>query len=226
MTAEADASCSRWWVNFLYPCLIFENVLNNDALRVPSNLALAPLCGFLIMAVTIIGSLYAGRALGLTQGHGLRTFAFAVGINNYGYIPIPLMNGAVSAREVGRTAGAQRRLRSGDLDRGYARAFGPFAARRLAKNINAPVIALVLALAGNLLGLGPHVPDLCAKLIHQSAILRDSSWADAHRRHVGAILRPPERAVRAEGDAWLQFASSRAVPTALPVAREIPTLHD
>ena len=35
---------------------------------------------------------YGGRLLGMRRGTGLRTFAFAVGIYNYGYIPIPLVD--------------------------------------------------------------------------------------------------------------------------------------
>ena len=38
LNAEADASLLKLVVSFLYPCLIFENVLGNAALRVPGNL--------------------------------------------------------------------------------------------------------------------------------------------------------------------------------------------
>ncbi|HEY8836300.1 MAG TPA: AEC family transporter, partial [Dehalococcoidia bacterium] len=34
---------------------------------------------------------YGGRALGLTVGTGLRTFALVTGICNYGYLPLPIM---------------------------------------------------------------------------------------------------------------------------------------
>ncbi len=84
LTTEADSSLLRMVVNFLYPCLIFENVVNNEALRTPSNLVLAPLLGFGLMSLCIVLGKWAGARLGLQKGNGLRAFAFAVGIKNYG----------------------------------------------------------------------------------------------------------------------------------------------
>jgi predicted permease len=83
MTSEADASVLKTVVNCLYPCLIFENVANNPALRDPSNLLLAPLSGLVVMSGCMVESLFIGRALGLAVGRGLRSFAFASGINNF-----------------------------------------------------------------------------------------------------------------------------------------------
>ncbi len=168
LAAEADGSLLRLVVNWLYPCLIFENVINNDALRNPSNLALAPLTGCLMMASTIVFSYYAGRALGLSVGGGLRTFAFATGINNYGYLPIPILQalypgtlGVLLVHNVGCevavwTVGIL--VLSGlSLREGW---------RRL---ISAPIIALIIALAGNLLGVSRHIPGVVTEVIHLSA---------------------------------------------------------
>ncbi len=101
LTPEADASLLKVVVNFLYPCLIFRNVLGNEALRDPANVAMAPMLGFVTMAGGIMVAFWAGRAAGLSIGHGLRTFAFAVGIYNYGYIPLPLMEGLFGKESVG-----------------------------------------------------------------------------------------------------------------------------
>jgi len=169
LTAEADASLLKLVVNFLYPCLIFENVLNNDALRVPSNLALAPLLGLLIMTFTIVASLYAGRALGLTQGHGLRTFAFAAGINNYGYIPILLMAALFGPESLGVLLVHNVGCEAAIWTVGILVLSGLSLRDGWRKLINAPVIALALALTGNLLGVGSHVPGFIREVIHQSA---------------------------------------------------------
>ncbi len=170
LTAEADGSLLSLVVKFLYPCLIFENVVNNAALRNPANLALAPLAGYLMMAATIGIAYYVGRTLGLSTGQGLRTFAFAVGINNYGYIPIPLMQelfgreslGVLLVHNVGCEAAVWTvgiLVLSGlSLRDGW---------RRL---INAPVISLVIALTGNLLGVGPHIPGVVREVIHLCAV--------------------------------------------------------
>ena len=170
LTTEAESSLLKMVVNVLYPCLIFENVLNNDALRVPSNLALAPLLGMLLMALTIVASLYAGRALGLTQGHGLRTFAFAAGINNYGYIPIPLMAALFGPSSLGVLLVHNVGCEAAIWTVGILVLSGLSLREGWTKLVNPPVIALVLALAGNLLGIGPHVPVFIREVIHQSAI--------------------------------------------------------
>jgi predicted permease len=170
LTVEAEPSLLKMVVNFLYPCLIFENVLNNDALRVPSNLALAPLFGMLLMAFTIVASLYAGRALGLTQGHGLRTFAFAAGINNYGYIPIPLMVALFGRESLGVLLVHNVGCEAAIWTVGILVLSGLSLREGWRKLVNAPVIALVLAVSGNLLGVGPYVPVFMREVIHQSAM--------------------------------------------------------
>ncbi len=169
LTEEADTSLLKLVVNFLYPCLIFENVLNNDALRVPSNLALAPLMGCLLMILTIMASLYAGRALGLTLGHGLRTFAFASGINNYGYIPIPLMTALFGPASLGVLLVHNVGCEAAIWTVGILVLSGLSLREGWRKLINAPVIALLLALAGNLLGVGPHLPGFIREVIHLCA---------------------------------------------------------
>jgi len=169
MTAEADTSLLKMVVSFLYPCLIFENVLNNDALRVPSNLALAPLMGWMLMGLTIVASLYAGRALGLTTGHGLRTFAFAAGINNYGYIPIPLMTALFGHESLGVLLVHNVGCEAAIWTVGILVLSGLSLRDGWRKLVNAPVVALILALTGNLLGVGPHLPGFIREIIHQSA---------------------------------------------------------
>src|SRR4051812_16374553 len=88
---EAETSLIRFVVNVCYPYLIFESVAGNAALRSPGNLLLPPLLGFVITALGIRGGLLVAQAIGLHVGTGLRTFALAVGIANYGYLPLPIM---------------------------------------------------------------------------------------------------------------------------------------
>lgn len=90
---EAETSLIRLAVNVCYPCLIFEAVAGNPALRSPGNLLLPPLLGFGVTWLGIRAGLLVARAIGLQVGTGLRTFALAVGITNYGYLPLPIMEG-------------------------------------------------------------------------------------------------------------------------------------
>ena len=88
---EADESLLKLVVNLLYPCLIFDHVLGNEALRTPGNLLYGPLLGFASMAFGIVLAYAVARRAGFATGAGLRTFAFSVGIFNYGYMAIPLV---------------------------------------------------------------------------------------------------------------------------------------
>jgi predicted permease len=98
---EAETSVLKLIVNLFYPCLIFRSVLGNAALREPGNVVVAPLVGFLVMVLGMLVGLYAAKLLGLVVGRGLRTFAFAVGITNYGYIAIPLVEGLWGREHLG-----------------------------------------------------------------------------------------------------------------------------
>ena len=88
---EADESLLKLVVNFLYPCLIFDNALGNEALRAPGNLFAAPALGFATMGGGILVAYAVAKRTGFGVGGGLRTFAFSVGIFNYGYMAIPLV---------------------------------------------------------------------------------------------------------------------------------------
>jgi malate permease and related proteins len=101
LTADSDGSLLKLVVNVFYPALIFKNVLGNPALADPRNVFWPPLVGFVTMAGGILLAWWMGRVLGLSAGKGLRTFAFAVGIFNYGYIPIPVMESLFGPESIG-----------------------------------------------------------------------------------------------------------------------------
>lgn len=158
---EADESLLKLVVNFLYPALIFDNALGNEALRTPANLLAAPALGFVTMGAGIVLAYLVARRFGFAVGGGLRTFAFSVGIYNYGYMAIPLVE-ALFGREalgvlfvfnvgceaaiwtVGILMLAGVSLRGG----GWKRVFNP------------PVYALVLAIVMNLAGADAWLPDV------------------------------------------------------------------
>lgn len=165
LTEEADSSLLKLVVNLLYPCLILENVLGNEALRDPSNVVLAPLAAFVTISLGIFGALYFGRLVGLESGRGLRTFAYSTGIYNYGYIPIPLtialfdreVLGVLLVFNVGCEAAIWTvgilLLSGGTLKEGW---------RRL---INAPLVALIVGLVGNAFNLDAHLPAAARTVI-------------------------------------------------------------
>jgi predicted permease len=170
MTAEADASVLKTVVNCLYPCLIFENVANNPALRDPSNLLLAPLSGFAVMSGCMVASLFVGRALGLTVGRGLRTFAFASGINNYGYFAISLLLAIFGPDALGVLLVHNVGCEASIWTVGILVLAGLSLREGWKKLFNGPIIALVLGLGFNLAGLGARLPGVLTDIIHQCAM--------------------------------------------------------
>ena len=170
LTEDADRSLLKMVVSCLYPCLIFENVFNNAALRVPSNLVFAPVLGLLTMSAAIWCALFAGKLLGFEKGHGLRTFAFATGINNYGYIPLPLMQGLFGAESLGLLLVYNVGCEIGVWTVGILVLSGVTLREGWRRLINPPVIAMILALTANLSGLGRQIPSVVLNVIHQCAV--------------------------------------------------------
>ena len=91
LSAEADTSLLRIVVNLLFPCLILDTILGNEAMRQAGNLVLAPAAGFGTVAMGFGVSWLAAPLLGIREECARRTFAFTTGLYNYGYIPLPLV---------------------------------------------------------------------------------------------------------------------------------------
>lgn len=166
---EADESLLKLVVNLLYPCLIFQHVLGNEALRTPGNLLAAPLMGFATMAGGILLAYAVAKRLGFERGAGLRTFAFSVGIFNYGYMAIPLVAelfgrdtmGVLFVFNVGCEAAIWTvgilMLSGLSLRDGWRRVLNP------------PVYALLLAVGLNLTGGADLVPRVLSQSIQLAA---------------------------------------------------------
>lgn len=166
----AETSLIRMTVNVCYPCLIFEAVARNAALREPANLLVPPLVGFGITWIGIRAGLVVARAIGLHVGTGLRTFALAVGITNYGYLPLPIMEAmwgpesraVLMVHNVGVeiaiwTVGVLV-LSGQSLREGWRKLLSPV------------LITLVVAIGANLAGLPPYLPKVVNDTIHALAV--------------------------------------------------------
>jgi predicted permease len=163
---EAETSLIRLVVNVCYPCLIFESVAGNAALRTPGNLLLPPLVGFVMTFIGIRAGLLVAKAIGLHVGTGLRTFALAVGVTNYGYLPLPIMaamwgeesRGVLLVHNVGVEAAIWTvglLVLSGEsLREGWRKLVSPV------------MITLVLAVGCNLAGVTPLLPKLVTETVH------------------------------------------------------------
>jgi len=90
LSERADQSLFRMVVNFLMPCLILDTVMSNPAARDWRNLTLAPLVGFATIAGSVGLVWLASSRMKFRSQSARRTFTVAAGLQNYGYIPLPL----------------------------------------------------------------------------------------------------------------------------------------
>lgn len=157
-------------VRVLMPALIFESVAGQSTVSGAGDVLLPPLIGFVLTSLSLALAWYAARALGLTVGHGLRTFALAVGLTNYGYLPLPLMDvlfgPASRATLLMHNAGVEAAIwTTGVL---VVTGASPRAAWR--KLLNFPIGALALAVVVRLTGLSAHIPPAAWQFVHGLAV--------------------------------------------------------
>jgi len=149
LTREADQSLLRLCVNLLLPSLIFESVLGNAALRRPENLWLPPLVGMVMVLAGMAAAGLAVRGTGLESDRERRTFVLTTGLQNYGYVPLPLCLQLFDPGTVGvllvHNVGAEVML----WTVGVAVLSGGGWRGSWKRILNAPLLALVLALLFN-----------------------------------------------------------------------------
>lgn len=166
LSEAAEDSLFNVVIKVATPCLIFDSVATNAALREPANLLGAPLAGFTLTLLGIGVAWLAAGVLGLQVGAGRRTFALAVGIANYGYLPLPIVDALWGAEARGllltHNIGVEAAIWTG----GVLVISGLSPREGWRRLLNMPVFSLVVALTVNLAGLGPHVPAPLASAIH------------------------------------------------------------
>lgn len=163
LTEEADASLLKLVIRVFYPCLFLDYIIGNPALKSGSNLVAAPSIGFITTAGGFLIAFLIARVLGLKRGKGLRTFSFCNGIYNYGFIPIPVVLALFDDRAtlgvlLVHNVGVEVAIWSV----GITLLAGQFEVKALKKILSPPLIALLLALAINSVGLDDNIPQWVA----------------------------------------------------------------
>jgi len=166
LTEEADKSLMRVCVNVLLPCLILDKALGNPALSQPSNLLLAPLLGYAVVALGMLIAYWARPLHGLRESRDQRTFAVCVGLHNYGYVPLPLALLLFDQATAGvlflHLIGVEMAM----WTLGVMLMSGGSLGRAWRNLLNAPLIAIVLAVALNALGWNAGVPQVVSTGLH------------------------------------------------------------
>lgn len=166
LTEAADKSLMRICVNVLLPCLILDKSLGNPALSQPSNLLLAPLIGYAVVGCGMFLAGWAGPLHGLREVSEQRTFAVSVGLHNYGYVPLPLALLLFDQATAGvlflHIIGVEMAM----WTLGVMWLSGGRPGRDWRRLINAPLIAIVVAVAFNALSWDAGVPPAAGTAIH------------------------------------------------------------
>ena len=157
-TEEADQSLLRVNVNVLLPCLILDSALGNPALREIGNLLLAPAFGYATAALGIGLALAARSWHGLKERPAVRTFALCVGIQNYGYIPLPLTILLFDKATTGVLFLVMMGVEAALWTLGVWTLKGGNPGQSWRRLLNGPLTAIVLALVLNELGVNSHLP--------------------------------------------------------------------
>ena len=105
VTESSEKNILALVLNVLYPCLIISNVCGNETLQQVSVVATALLTGLALTAIALGVAATVSRLLSLKSGPEQNTFTVSGAIQNYGFIPIPLIKGLFSKEEAKETLG-------------------------------------------------------------------------------------------------------------------------
>lgn len=157
LNEEADRSLLKIGIDLLLPCLIFTVVSDNPALKEAGNLFLSPSVGFgtfaLGLAVAMVVTRLGSRVSGLDGAAQRRTFTLSAGSYNYGFLALPLVRELFDDQTLGvlfvHNVGAGLAL----WTLGVAVLNGKLDRRAWRQMVNPPSVAVVVAVAFNLLGI-------------------------------------------------------------------------
>jgi len=157
---EADVSLMKLSVMLLTPALIIERVVGNPAvMRLPPVLIAAGL-GYGLIVFGIALTYFVAPLIGLKKGQGRRTFSVACGLQNYGFVAIPIVTALFPDKG---TLGVLFTFTLGVELACWTAGVGLLtgldkAPWRLA--LNAPVLTILISLLLNFTGLHAYVPQV------------------------------------------------------------------
>ena len=162
---EADRSLVRSVLYVFYPCLIFQNILGNEALRSGETFFLAPLLGFVAVGLGFLVAWPIARILFPGEKVRQRTFIFCLGIFNYGYLPIPLMQALFPPDAVGVLLVFNVGVEMALWTVGIFILSGTGLREGWRKILNPPLLAMIAAMTLNVTAGPAVVPEFLRQLI-------------------------------------------------------------
>lgn len=166
MPRSADPGIMNLAVRVLFPCLAFERIVGNAALNNGGQVLLNATLGFVMVAVSMWLCYLVTPLIGMKKGEGARTFALCTGLQNYGFVAIPVTEALFGKPLIGvlftYTLGVE--LAMWTVGVGLLTGFSKAPWRHA---INPPVISIVASLVLHYLGVARHVPDFVHALMGQ-----------------------------------------------------------
>lgn len=170
----ADVTLMWLVINILYPALIINSILKNPALDILENIFLPPVMGFLSVLIGLGLGMFFYRFSGLSAAKEKKSFLLSNAVNNYGFVPIPLILALYDRETLGvlfmHNIGVEAAIWTiGIMIISSHVAVG----ERLKRLINAPLCAIVISLLLTYFNLDTHVPSFVFKttsLLGQAAI--------------------------------------------------------
>lgn len=166
LTAEADSSMLRVLVNLLVPCFFLDSLLGNAALERAENVFYPPLVGFLTVTFGAVIAFLFAKLAGLKDLRSRRTFGFATGIYNYGYVPLPLAALLFDRETTGVLVVHNMGVELALWTVGLMMIAGVPLRQSWRKALNPPLVTIVVALTINGLGWTGLVPEFVKTAYH------------------------------------------------------------
>ena len=167
LDARADESLMKLVLNVAYPALVLDYTLGSPALADWRNVAIPPLAGFLGIVAGFLVAWAVAPLLRVPNGPARRTFTLGVGVYNYGYLAIPVVQALFHDRA---TTGVlfvhNLGVEIAFFTVGVAIVSGSSPAGALRRLVSPTVVALVVGVALTVVGLDVHVPEAFRRLIH------------------------------------------------------------
>ena len=156
---ELDQGLMHLIIKVLLPAFILDKILGNEALDDPATIISATAAGFSLILIGFGVSYLAGLAIGMRKSDGLRTFSLATGLQNYGFIPIPIIailfdSKATMGVLFVHSLGVEIALWTVGVAILTGLGHAPW--KRL---FNAPIIAIILSLGLNATGVDAIIPQ-------------------------------------------------------------------
>ena len=163
---HSEKSLMKLVIYILFPCFILSKVPGNPALQQLSVVGLAFLIGIATVVLSVSVCYIIGKLAGIAPEMGLGTFALATALQNYGFIPIPLIESIYPTLQSDRILGVlfihNLGIETALWTVGIIVISGS-AAGAWKRVINGPSVAIALGLLFNATGAWVYAPEILVR---------------------------------------------------------------